>query len=162
MLKERERRQGHRLSSDPEQGGQSLTEFALTMPLLIALLVAVMALAWVGFSYVSITSAARVGTRHMISLNPPDEPEDSVRFATADEEITYIVTSAMPMLNWRQAEVLIAPQPATDRVFGTDVSIQIIYHMDSPEIRIPFVVREGSFLLLPPITLQATSQMRIY
>ena len=149
-------------TSDAEPKGQSLAEFALTMPLLVALLVGIILLAYVGFAYVSISSAARMGARHMIGLNPADYPENPVLFDTADEEITYIVTSTMPYLNWRQAEIAILPVDTSDRLFGTDVSVVVTYTMDTPDIRIPYIVREGSFLLIPPLTLRASSQMRIY
>ena len=160
MLRMRRQRQCPRSDSEPK--GQSLAEFALTMPLLVALLVGIISLAWVGFSYVSITSAARMGARHMIGLNPADQPEDRDRFASADEEITYVVTSTMLMLNWRQAEIVISPADTSERVFDANVSVQITYTMDIPEIKIPYVIREGSFVLIPPLVLRAESQMRIY
>ena len=148
--------------ADSEPKGQSLAEFALTMPLLVALLVGIIALAWVGFAYVSISSAARMGARHMIGLNPAEYPEDPNLFATADEEITYVVTSTMLFLNWQQAEIAILPGDTSERVFGADVSVQITYTMDTPDIRIPYIIREGSFVLVPPLVLRASSQMRIY
>ena len=160
MLTKRRHRQCSLSDSEPK--GQSLAEFALTMPLLVALLVGIIALAWVGFAYVSISSAARMGARHMISLNPAEYPEDPNLFDTADEEITYVVTSTMPFLNWRQAEIAILPADTAERVFGEDVSVLITYTMDTPEIRIPYVIREGSFVLIPPLVLRASSQMRIY
>lgn len=132
------------------------------MPLLVALLAGIIALAYVGFAYVSIASAARMGVRHMIGLNPSEHPENPGLFASADEEITHVVTSAMPMLNWQQAEIAISPGDTAERVFGADVSVQITYTMDTPEIRIPYVIREGSYVLVPPLTIRATSQMRIY
>lgn len=148
--------------SDSETKGQSLAEFALTMPLLVALLVGIILLAYVGFAYVSITSAARMGARHMIGLNPAYAPEDPDLFSSADEEILYVVTSTMPYLNWRQAEIAILPEDTSERVFGTNVSVVVTYTMDTPEIRIPYVIREGSFLLIPPLTLRASSQMRMW
>ena len=156
------RRQRQCPLSDSEPKGQSLAEFALTMPLLVALLVGIIALAWVGFSYVSIASAARMGARHMIGLNPADRPENADLFASADEEIVHVVTSTMPYLNWRQAEIVVLPGDTSERVFGADVSVQITYTMDTPEIRIPYIIREGFFVLIPPLTLRASSQMRIY
>lgn len=163
MLTNRDRRQRHRLSVQSDQGGQSMAEFALTMPLLIALLVGITLLAWVGFSYVSITSAARMGARHMVSY--PVEPENPARFPDADAEILHVVTSTMPFLDWRRAEIAILPQPPDSRLdIGPEpiyVAIQIAYPVGLPTIEIPYVIRDGSFYLLPPITLQATSRMRI-
>lgn len=147
---------------DSEPKGQSLAEFALTMPLLVALLLGIILLAWVGFAYVSVSSAARMGARHMIGLNPADQPENPDLFASADEEITYVVTTTMPHLNWRQAEIAILPEDASERLFGTNVSVLITYTMDTPQIKIPYVIREGSFDLIPPLVLRASSQMRIW
>jgi hypothetical protein len=67
----------------------------------------------------------------------------------------------MPYLDWGQAAITISPQPAEDRTAGVQVSVQIIYQMNSPSINIPFVISEGGLVLLPPITLQATSRMRL-
>jgi hypothetical protein len=163
MVTNRDRGQRHRLSVRRNQSGQSLAEFALTMPLLIALLVGIMLLAWVGFSYVSITSAARMGARHMVSY--PVEADDPGRFPDVDDEILYVVTSTMPFMDWRQAEITILPQPPDSRLdFGDEpvyVSVQIVYPVNLPTIEIPYVIRPGSFYLLPPVTLQATSRMRV-
>jgi Flp pilus assembly protein TadG len=160
MLTKHRQRQCPASGSQPK--GQSLTEFALTMPLLVALLVGIIALAYVGFVYVSISSAARMGARHMITLNPADQPENPDMFSSVDEEITHVVTSSLPYLNWRQAEIAILPADTSERVYGTEVTVLVTYTMNTPEIRIPYVIREGSFVLIPPLTLRALSQMRIF
>jgi hypothetical protein len=143
--------------------GQSLIEFALTMPLLLALLVGILLLAWIGFSYVSITSAARMGVRHMVSY--PIEPEDTARFADADSEITHIVTASTPVIDWSAAVITILPQPPESRLVGgmepLYMSVEIVYPMNLPNVRIPYVLSEGSFDLIPPITLRAISRMRL-
>jgi Flp pilus assembly protein TadG len=146
-------------SKKSREQGQSLTEFALVMPLLIALLVAIMLFAWIGFSYVSITSAARQGTRHMLTY--PLEPQDPERFATIDEEITYVVTRAMPFMNWQNATITISP-PVADREPITNVVVHIQYPVSLPTIRIPYVVRPGEFMLLPPMVLNAESRMKLF
>jgi len=140
--------------------GQSLVEFALVMPILIALLVVIMILALVGFSYVSINSAARMGTRHMYSH--PEEPEDPVRFDNVDQEITWVVTTAMPFMDWTRATITILPQPPEDRLtpdFSTILIVRISYPMDLPHVYVPFIVTPGGFDLIPPITLNAESRM---
>jgi hypothetical protein len=157
-----ERRPGRTPRADQEQKGQSLTEFALTMPILVILLVGIIVLAYIGFAYVSISSAARMGARHMIGLNPSDHPENPDLFRSADEEITYVVTSSMFMLDWRQAEIVIKPEDTSERVYDADVSVLIIYTMELPEVRLPYIISEGEFVLLAPLTLRASSQMRIY
>ena len=145
-----------------ESKGQTLTEFALTMPLLIILLLGIIVLAYIGFAYVSISSAARMGARHMIGLNPAEYPENPDLYSTADEEITHVVTSSMFMLDWRNAEIAILPADTAERTYDTDVSVQITYTMDLPEVRIPYVISDGYIVLMRPLTLRASSQMRIY
>ncbi len=158
MRTKQEHRPCHRLPVRRDQGGQSLAEFALTLPILVALLVAITLLAWVGFCYVSVASAARMGVRHMLTY--PWEP-DSDQFADVDAEITYVVTSTMPFLDWRRAQITIEPEPPDERHIGEEMSVQVVYPLNLPTIRVPYIVRDGSFVLLPPITLQATSRMRL-
>jgi len=145
-------------SEGSRKQGQSLVEFALVMPLLIGLLVAIMLFAWIGFSYVSITSAARQGTRWMMTY--PTEPKDPDRFATADQEITYMITSAMPFLPWQNATITISP-PVADREPIVNVVVHIEYPVNLPVIRIPYFVTPGEFVLLPPIVLNAESRMKL-
>ena len=147
-------------SKKSREQGQSLTEFALVMPLLIALLVAIMLFAWIGFSYVSITSAARQGARHMMTYDA-DHLQYPDRFATIDQEITYIVTEAMPFLDWQNATITISP-PVEDREPITTVVVHIQYPVSLPTIRIPYVVRPGEFMLLPPMVLNAESRMELF
>ena len=95
----------------------------------------------------------------------PVEAENPGRFPEVDDEILHVVTSTMPFLDWRRAEITILPQPPDSRLdVGPEplyVSIQIAYPVNLPTIEIPYVIRDGSFYLLPPVTLQATSRMRI-
>jgi hypothetical protein len=136
-----------------------MTEFAFTFPLLVILLVAIIATAWLGFSLVSITSAARMGARHMATFY--DVPQDPSKFPTADAEITYIVTSTMPMLDWTRAEVTLRPEDVNDRVPGIQLSVEVVYSVNWPTIQIPYVAAEGALVLLPPINLHAVSRMRL-
>ena len=146
----------------PEEGqsgsqGQGLLEFALTMPLLFALLIGIMLMAIIGFSYVSITSGARMGARHMMTY--PVEPRDPDLFATADEEITYVITTAMPFVNWQRATITISP-PADERLSNVQMRVNISYNMNLPTVSIPNL-SGGEFFLLPPIVLNTESRMRL-
>jgi len=138
--------------------GQSLTEFALTVPFLVALLVGLLLIAWAGFSYISITNAARQGTRHMVSF--PRMPQDPATFSHIDDEIRYVVTSTMPYLDWRQATINISPV-REQRFPDIQVSVQIIYPLNNPTFSIPNVIGGGSITVLPPMTMSAISTMRI-
>jgi hypothetical protein len=155
----RRRRTKNPECSRPRQRGQAMTEFALTVPLLVALLVAIMAMAWMGFTLLSITSGARQGARHMATYY--DRPSDPWQFPSADAEITYVITTSMPFLDWRKAEIILWPENVQDRVPGIQVSVEVRYPMSWPTIEIPWIVAEGSFTLLPPINLNAISSMRL-
>jgi hypothetical protein len=48
-----------------------------------------------------------------------------------------------------------------ERRYWTQVWVRVEYPMNLPTIRIPYVIREGSFYLLPPISIAATSKMRL-
>jgi hypothetical protein len=39
--------------------------------------------------------------------------------------------------------------------------VQIVYPVNNPTIKVPYIIRDGSFVLLPPISLQATARMRL-
>jgi hypothetical protein len=41
------------------------------------------------------------------------------------------------------------------------MSVQIVYPVNNPTIKVPYIIRDGSFVLLPPISLQATARMRL-
>jgi hypothetical protein len=161
MFSKRKQMKLHR-SKTTGQGGQSLTEFAFTMPLLVALLAGIMGLAWIGYSYVSITSAARMGARHLLTY--PQDPEDPIRFSDIDAEVTYIVTTSMPFVDWRQATIVITP-PIAERVVDPSdpvyVQIQITYQVNLPTIEIPYIVTDGSITVMQPLNLRAKSRMRL-
>lgn len=144
------------------EGGQSLLEFALTFPLLIALLLAMIVIAWVGFSFISITSAVRMGARWM--LNYPQHPTAPLEpgYPSVDDEIKAHVFQAMPMLPTDEPTtvVTIAPAPE-DRVTGEQVSVTINYTVNLPTIRIPYVIVDGGVTLSQPFTLQVQSRMTL-
>jgi hypothetical protein len=79
-----------------------------------------------------------------------------------------MVTSTMPFLNWQAAQIIISPSLDKRRVINTSepgqpsyMSVQVVYPVNNPTIEIPYIIRDGSFVLLPPISLQATARMRL-
>jgi hypothetical protein len=163
MLHNRNDRQQRPAAVNAGEQGQALAEFALTFALLVALLVGIILVAWAGFTYFSLASAARMGARHLMTY--PTEPEDPGQFADVDSETKYIVREAMPYLDGQRANIIIEPQPAASRLVGgiepLYISVQITYPLNNPTISIPYIVRSGSMTLLPPLILQATSRMRL-
>lgn len=141
------------------QEGQSLAEFAFTMPLLVILLVGVIAISWAGFCYVSVTNGARQGARYVLYY--PTRPTQRLDGGggTIQEEIEGIVEGSMPMLDPSLVTVVVSP--TTDQwASDTLVSVQVLYTMNVPTITIPYVVVEGEVTVMQPFELQATSRMR--
>jgi hypothetical protein len=92
-------------------------------------------------------------------MSYPVEPRDPDLFATADEEITYIITGAMPFVNWQRATITISP-PVAERLSGTQMRVNISYNMNLPTVSIPNL-SGGEYFLLPPIVLNTESRMRL-
>jgi hypothetical protein len=139
--------------------GQSLTELALTMPLLIILLIGVTATAWMGFCYVSVTNGARQGARYMLNYPAPPHGRLDGRPGTIQEEIESVVRRAMPVLDPDQVQVIVSPAEEL-RLADTLISVQVVYTLDLPTITLPYGVAEGGVTLMQPMQLQATSRMR--
>lgn len=149
-----------RMEPGPGGGqGQSLTEMALTMPLLIILLVGIIATAWMGFCYVSVTNGARQGARYMLNYPAPPHGRLDGRPGTIQEEIEGVVKRAMPVLDPDQVQVIVSPAEEL-RLADTLISVQVVYTLDLPTISLPYGVAEGGVTLMQPVQLQATSRMR--
>jgi Flp pilus assembly protein TadG len=150
------------LRTEPVPGsgpGQSLTELALTMPLLILLLVGIIATAWMGFCYVSVTNGARQGARYMLNYPAPPHGRLDGQSGTIQEEIEDVVKRAMPALDSDQVQVIVSPAEELRRA-DTLISVQVVYTLDLPTITLPYGVAEGGVTLMQPVQLQATSRMR--
>lgn len=138
-----------------DETGQQMVEFALTFTIFCALLMALALFGVVFFSYASLTHAAREGSRHLMAH--PLLPADPVAFETADEEAIYVVTSSLPLLNWRDMTIQIMPDPEF-RVPGGYVAVQIEYTMQLLDMNIPLVGGSSSIHLLGPVTLRTMSR----
>ncbi len=90
-----------------------------------------------------------------------DVPRDPAHFSTADAEITYVVTTSMPFLDWTRAEVHLRPEDTHDRVTGVQVSVEVVYPLNWPSFSIPYVLGQGALVLPPPLTLNSVSSMRL-
>lgn len=137
------------------QDGQQMIEFTLTFIMLVALFMALLIMGWMFYTYATITSAAREGSRHLMAH--PTVPEDQITFATADEETTWVVTHSLPMLDWRRATVTISPDVAL-RVPGGYILVQVEYTMSMPEFHLPLIYQDRMLTLGGPIQLRAMSR----
>lgn len=146
-------------SGGTDQSGQSLAEFAFTMPLLVMLLVGVIAISWAGFCYVSVTNGARQGARFVLNYSAPPTGRLDGGAGTIQEEIEDVVKSSMPMLDPNLVTVVVSPTEEL-RLSDTLISVQVLYRMNVPTITIPYLIAEGGITVMQPFNLQATSVMR--
>lgn len=143
---------------EADQCGQATVEFAFTFVIFTALLIAILGLGWLFFSYASIVNAARDGSHHLMAH--PVIPADTSRFATADEEVTWIVTNSLPLLDWTNMTVTASPPPA-QRVYGGYVAVAISYTVTLPEFNIPLGFDGTSYRLLGPMQISARSRRNL-
>ncbi|MEJ2211418.1 MAG: pilus assembly protein, partial [Anaerolineae bacterium] len=156
MLKKDRRRQEQKKGAGQE--GQSLAEFAFSMPLLVILLVGVIAISWAGFCYVSVTNGARQGARWVLRYDvTPEGPLGAA--ASIQEEIESVVEDSMPMLDPNLVTVVVSPAP-NEWESDTLISVQVLYQMNVPTVTIPYLITEGGVTVMQPFQLQATSRMR--
>jgi hypothetical protein len=123
-----------------ENGGQALVEFALVLPLLLLLLMAVFEFGNVFHSYLTITNAAREGARLGV-VNPDADIENCVR----------TVCSA---LDTSKLEITVAPQDPVYRKPGYYLTVDVRYKV--------FLITPLLSNFLPnPMDISARSVMRI-
>jgi hypothetical protein len=139
-----------------DQAGQQMVEFTFTFVLLTIILMALVLFAYVFFMYASIVHAAQRGTRHLLTY--PVLPQDEDRFATADQEAAWVITSSVPLLNWRENMHITIEPPVDERALGTYVSVRILYDVPLPQFTVPLVFSDQSITVLPPIELRAVSR----
>jgi hypothetical protein len=143
------------LTSKTDQEGQGMVELTFTFMLFVTLLGAIAILAWIFFSQASIVHATRQGTRHLMAH--PVLPDNKEVFDTADAEATWVVTSSVPLLDWREMDITISP-PLEERLPGTYVAIQIEYDIPLPTIEIPLGFTDDVITVVRPMRLHALSR----
>lgn len=119
-----------RLLACPRERGQATVEFALILPLVVFLLLAVLQTALVVRDYVAVVHAAR----------------EAVRAASVDRDSGAPVNAAQRVL--RDAHVDVGARPAV----GAPIRVEVTYtsHTDLPMVG----------LLFPDLDLHATAVMR--
>ena len=99
-----------------EQHGQALIELALVLPILLLLLSGIVEMGRVGYAYISVNNAARVGAR-------------VASIGGTDQEIMAAVAQSASILDPANLTVLISPIP-TLRQSGDDISVEVSYPVD--------------------------------
>ena len=108
-----------------EQGGQTLVEFALVLPLLLMILFAICQYGFLFYTYISVNQAAREGARH-------------AAVGAADAAIVTKITATVAL---DPAMLAIAITPA-ERISGEEVTVSVSVAKANLLI-LPFV---GSYL----------------
>ena len=132
-----------------------MVEFAFTFMILVAFFVALLVLGWIFYSYVTITNAARNGSRHLMAHSVL--PADQETFVTADAEATWVVTNTVPLLDWRRMNITISP-PVANRIPGSYVAVEVRYVVNLPRLEIPLGFTDTPIGIGGPMTLRAVSR----
>ncbi len=127
--------------------GQSMIEFALTLPIIVILFVVVVVFSFMLYAHVTMSHSAREGTRYIIG-----SPHAS------DAEVETYIKSKLGILDPTRAVIVIEPEPA-DRDPGENVTVQISYPFQIVNIYVPYIISPGGFRMFPPIWVTAVSTM---
>lgn len=136
----------------PSESGQSMIEFALTFPLFLGVLIGLVGLAVLFYSYVTLQLAAREGASaiiHNTQLTP--------------QQVQDIVRSMSISLDPSALNVQVEPDTGDlnrDRIPGTRVTVTVSYTVPLPSVSIPNF-SGSSFRILGPLTISAVSNMTI-
>ena len=128
--------------------GQNVVEFALALPVILALL---FGLIWFGIilhSQVTLSNAARVGTSFLVR-HP----------LATDAEVETVIRQNLGALDEDRLTVEITP-PREQRVPYVQLDVSLRYRVPLPTIAIP-TLGGGSITLLGPMSLRADSTMNV-
>jgi hypothetical protein len=135
--------------------GQAIVEFAFTSVLIFALLIAMVGLAVVFYSYVTISNMAREGTSYLIR-NATSTDDNAVKQYIKLRGGVLQMTEPHPM------RIVIEPDAAhiSQRVPCGPVAVTVYYEAPLPVVSLPYIITPGRLTILPPITLRAVSKGR--
>ena len=103
------------------QSGQAAVEFALTFPVLMIVLTALMGFAVLFYSYLTMELAVREGTSS-ITHNPAQTVAD----------IQTVVRNSMVTLDQSQVSIDVSPSQPSTWVSGVQVSVSALYTVNVP------------------------------
>lgn len=130
-----------------DQTGQEMVEFALALPLFLALLVGLFYAGILLYSHVTLNNAARVGTTHLVR-HP---------LATNDE-VENVIEAQLGVLDPNRVQITIWPAREARVPFG-QVDVSLRYRTALPTLSLPNPVGAGPIVLVGPVWLQADSTM---
>lgn len=137
-----------------KEKGQSTVEFALIFPVVLAVIVGIMAVSLLFYSYVTMQLAVREGTSKAVH-DPRNQTVTT---------ITNLVRANSFSLNTDTSNLLVVITinglDATDKslwVSGNAITVNAVYYVPLPSVKIP--VPGGGTVGFGPIPIQATSKM---
>ena len=128
--------------------GQSAVEFALSVPVFLALLLGLIYVGIIFYSQVTISNAARVGANYL-ARHP----------LATDEQVEQVIRSELGALSQAATTIEISP-PREERVPYAQLDVTVRYRVPLPTIRIPSL-DGGQIVLLGPLWLRASSTMNV-
>lgn len=135
--------------TDRNDHGQAMIEFALTVPIVILLLILVVGLAFMLYSFVTLSSCAREGARLIM-----ERPQ-----ATQVELAEYTKRGA-GILDRDLMTVTTSPAPEA-RNPGANVTVAVSYPFQIVDVTVPYILAPGDFRIFPTIWLNAVSTMNL-
>ena len=129
--------------------GQAMVEFALTVPIIVLLFILVIALAFMLYAFVTLSSCAREGARLIVGM-----PQ------VTDVEVTEYARRGAGILDQDAMTVTVSPPPEA-RNPGTNVTVDVTYPFQIVDVTVPYIIAAGGFRIFPPIWLNATSTMNL-
>lgn len=139
-----------RARKQTSDSGQSMVEFAMTVPIMVLLLIAVVGFAWMLYFFVTLNSAAREGARYAIG-----HPQ------ATETEIGEYVKDNTGILSRSGVGVDVEPEDPIARVPRSQVTVTVRYTFQIVNVTIPYVIAPGSFTMFPPIYFAVVSTMNL-
>lgn len=131
------------------EDGQEAVEFALSVPLLMALIVGFLYMGLILYSQVTLTNAARVGTSYLVR-----EP------LATDDEVESVIRARLGILDQTAVTIEISP-PRDERVPYVQVDVSLKYNAPVPTVSFPNFGSGSPIAVVRPLQLRADSTLNV-
>ena len=121
--------------------GQSMVEFAFTLPLILLLLFSVVGFSVYLYMIVTLNQSVREGARYAIG-HP---------YATSDQVQTEL-KKYLGVLNPDNITITVTPRQAS-------VTVAATYPIQFMHVTVPYLFKPGSFTFFPPVTISSWAKM---
>lgn len=131
------------------QDGQAMVEFALTVPLFIAIFLGFILFAMIFYSYLTVTLASREGASSLVR-----DPKQTVT------DIQNRVRSTSISLDPNALSIKVEPSSTADWLPGVKINVTAVYTVPIPSISIPNL-KGPAYKFFGPLPVTSTSVMTI-